>query len=311
MVLPEHERAFTEGTILFDCPEAGKPVSTWYKLVGDLSTEFPVLITLHGGPGAGHKYLSSLLDIYDRHRIPILFYDQIGCGLSTHFREKMGDGNFWTIDLFIRELDNLIDTLGLRARGFFILGQSWGGVLAGSYASRQPIGLKKVIIASGPADLGLYAQGAQLLLNQLPEDMQRTIEDCEKRGDYSSPEYEAVSQVWAKKHLCRLDPWPQPLKDASADLRSDPTAYMTMQGPSEFRVIGSLRGWEGWSKAHLISVPTLLLNGRYDEVTDVCMKPWFQRIPRVRWVTFEEASHMSHWEARERYVEVVGEFLVD
>jgi proline-specific peptidase len=209
-------------------PNAGKPVSTWYRVTGDLSCPGPALVLLHGGPGAGHNYLSSLLDIYDRFHIPIVMYDQIGAGHSTHFREKMGDEEFWKIDIFIRELDNLIDHLGLREEGFHILGQSWGGVLAGSYASLQPIGLRKVVIASGPSDISLYIKGTRELLAQLPEDVQKTIKDCERRGDYESPEYERASAVYAARYVCRTDPWPQPLKDTFANLKDDPTAYLTM-----------------------------------------------------------------------------------
>jgi L-proline amide hydrolase len=221
-------RPTTEGRIAFNAPNAGKPAETWYKIVGDLSTATPALILLHGGPGAGHNYLVSHLDLYDRHQIPIVFYDQIGAGKSTHFRERMGDEDFWTVSLFHRELDNLIDHLGLRKNGFYVLGQSWGGVLAGSYASLRPVGLKKAIIASGPSDISLYVEGTNKLLAQLPKEVRKTIEDCEKRGDYDSPEYEKASAVFAARHVCRLDPWPQPLQDTFANLKDDPTTYMTM-----------------------------------------------------------------------------------
>lgn len=61
--------------------------------------------------------------------------------------------------------------------------------------------------------------------------------------------------------------------------------------------------------AQRISVPTLLINGRYDAARDSVVAPWFALIPRVRWVTFAESSHMPHLEERERYMEVVSGFL--
>ncbi|KAF2676385.1 proline-specific pep [Lentithecium fluviatile CBS 122367] len=221
----------------------------------------------------------------------------------------MGDEEFWSVGLFIQELENLVVHLGLRQHGFFLLGQSWGGVLAGAYAAGRPAGLRKVVIASGPSDMSLYIEGTRELLNQLPEDVRKTIEECERKGDYDSPEYEEASAVFAARHVCRMDPWPQPLQDTFANLKDDPTAYLTMQGPSEFHVIGLLRSWEGWSKAHLINVPVLLTNGRFDEVQDISMKPWFDKIAKVKWVTFAHSSHMAHWEERERYMEVIGDFL--
>lgn len=149
----------TEGEVAFDVPNAGKPCKTWYKILGSLEqTTAPVLIGLHGGPGSGHEYLAPLADLYQPYGIPTLLYDQLGCGRSTHLREKMGDTEFWTFDLFIKELDNLIDHLKIRKRGFFLLGQSWGGVLGATYAMRGGEGLKKLVISSGPASIPLYGE---------------------------------------------------------------------------------------------------------------------------------------------------------
>lgn len=152
-----------EGEIAFDVPDAGRPCKTWYKILGSLESTSPVLIALHGGPGAGHDYLVPLVDIYKLYGVPIVLYDQIGCARSTHLKDKMGDEDFWSFDLFIRELDNLIDSLDLRNRGFYLLGQSWGGVLASAYAMHQPLGkspagLRKLVIASGPASIPLYGK---------------------------------------------------------------------------------------------------------------------------------------------------------
>jgi pimeloyl-ACP methyl ester carboxylesterase len=116
----------SEGEVAFDVPNAGKPCKTWYKVLGSLEdTTSPVLIGLHGGPGSGHEYLVPLADLYGSYEIPTVLYDQIGCGGSTHLQEKAGDAEFWSFDLFIRELDNLIDYLEIRERGFCVLGQSW------------------------------------------------------------------------------------------------------------------------------------------------------------------------------------------
>lgn len=158
----------SEGEVAFDVPDAGKECKTWYKIFGSLESKSPVLITLHGGPGAGHDYLVPLADIYQKYGLPVVMYDQIGCARSTHIRDKAGDEDFWSFELFISELDNLIDKLHLRERGFYLLGQSWGGVLASAYAMHQPqgkspSGLKKLVIASGPASIPLYGERACIL----------------------------------------------------------------------------------------------------------------------------------------------------
>ena len=117
--------SIAEGEIPFDAPGTSKPCKTWYKVIGDLTT--PPLVALHGGPGAGHEYMTSLTDLHDKYKIPVIYYDQVGCGRSTRFPEKNGDSSFWTFNLFLMELENLVKHFNLHQLGFYILGQSWGG----------------------------------------------------------------------------------------------------------------------------------------------------------------------------------------
>ncbi|KAI0802644.1 Alpha/Beta hydrolase protein [Xylaria sp. FL0064] len=299
-----------EGEVDFDAPGADKPCKTWYKIYGDpKSHPGPTLVALHGGPGAGHEYLSPFIDIYEKYNIPVVFYDQVGCGRSTHFQEKYGDTTFWTFDLFIKELDNLVDHLKLREKGFSLIGQSWGGMLGGAYASLQPRGLKKLILAGAPASIPLMMKGSRELLEALPEPARTTLEECDKRGDHESEEFENAAKEFYGRHVCRLDPYPADVLCAFKNLKDDPSVYHTMQGPSEFVIVGSFKDWEGWQDAHKIEAETLLLNGRYDEATDQCIKPWFDHIPKVKWVTLENSSHMSHFEERDRFIQLTGEFL--
>ncbi|KAI4861223.1 proline iminopeptidase [Hypoxylon rubiginosum] len=303
------DRPTLEGEISFQAPGAAEPGKTWYKIIGKL--ESTPLIALHGGPGTGYEYMDPLIDLYDKHGIPIIFYDQVGCGRSTHYRERMGDGSFWTFDLFIEELDNLVDHLELRQKGFYILGQSWGGMLGAAYATRCPRGLKKLILAGSPASIPLYAKAANYLLSQLPPDVRDTLQECIEKGDFESPEYQAASLVFYKRHFCRIYPFPEPIQIGFKNLEDDPTAYLTMQGPSEFVINGTFKDWEGWKGAHNIKAETLLLNGRYDEAMDSCIEPWFKTIPKVKWAILENSAHMTHWEERERFMQLCGAFLTD
>ncbi|KAI0144839.1 Alpha/Beta hydrolase protein [Pestalotiopsis sp. NC0098] len=299
-----------EGEVAFDAPGAGKPCKTWYKILGDLGPETTPLIALHGGPGGGHEYLKPLVDLHEKHGMTVIFYDQIGCGQSTHLQEKMGDDSFWTFDLFVKELDNLVDHLKLRENGFYLLGQSWGGMLGSTYAGLRPQGLKKLVLVSSPASIPLYLEGVQGLLADLPEETRKTLEECDRKGDHESEAFQNASLVWNKKHVCRIDPMPEPVQTAFKHLKEDPTSYLTMQGPSEFVIVGTaFKGWEGFKFGTDIEVPTLLINGKNDEVTNLCFEPWFRTIPKVKWVTLEGASHMSHWEERDRFIQLCGEFL--
>jgi proline-specific peptidase len=217
----------SEGTISISIPNAGRPCETWYKIVGDLSSGIP-LIALHGGPGAGHEYLLSLTDLHTKFRIPVLFYDQLGCGRSTHLPEKAGDESFWTVELFIHELNTVLSHFSLQKTGYYLLGQSWGGMLAGDFASSNPPGLKKLILADSPASSPLMEQGMQEMIKELPESVQKDIDECQKEGNFDSERYKSACQEFYVRHLCRLDPWPEDFLVSMTHLENDATVYRTM-----------------------------------------------------------------------------------
>ena len=224
------EPPITEGEVDFNVQGVSHPCKTWYKIYGELSntTKTPLII-LHGGPGAGHKYLLPFADLYQKFSIPVIFYDQLGNGNSTHLRDKNGDKEFWTEELFRRELDNLVDHLGLRSKGFDLLGHSWGGMLGSSYATFQPDGLRRLVIANSPASMMLWVKGIEGLLEKLPPGVADTIKKYEENGDFENKEYEDAITVVYKRHLCRVEPWPAPEVEAAlATLTGDPTVYGTM-----------------------------------------------------------------------------------
>jgi proline-specific peptidase len=223
----------SEGKIPIDIPQANKPCFTWYKIVGDLakSNKTP-LILLHGGPGCGHNYLLPFKDLWEKEQIPCIFYDQVGCGQSTRLREKRGDESFWTIELFIKELNNVIDHFDLRSRGFDILGQSWGGMLLAEYAILQPKGLRRCVIANSPASMPLWVEAAQTLLKGMPKDIQKVIAEADKERKYDTPEFKEANELFDRKHTYRVgvgEPWPGKYAGPSLNnLAEDDTVYWTM-----------------------------------------------------------------------------------
>nr|POF17454.1 l-amino acid amidase [Quercus suber] len=270
---PGQERPYPEptktGTIAFDYPKTGLKGDTSYKVWGSLDSGKTPLICLHGGPGAAHNYLLPVSLVFQDYGVPVVMYDQIGCGKSTHFPDKKGDGTFWFPQLFMDELENLKAALGITV--FDLFGQSWGGMLAGQYAiERQPQGLRKLIISDSPSDMLVWVQVADELRKGLPNDVQETLTRCEREGKTDTEEYEKAVEVFYSRHLCRVLPFPTELNDSFAQIKEDPTVYETMNGPSEFFVIGTLKGWgitEDLNKITEKTVPggLLLLNGFYDE----------------------------------------------
>ena len=278
---------------------------TWYRVTGDLSARKAPLVVLHGGPGCTHDYVDAFKGLAARGRA-VVHYDQLGNGRSTHLRDK--GANFWTPRLFLDELENLLRHLNIDGR-YHVLGQSWGGMLAAEHAVTQPKGLRALVIANSPASMELWVREANRLRDELPPQVQATLLRHERAGTTEDPEYKEAVRVFYDRHVCRVTPWPEEVARTFKAIDEDPTVYMTMNGPSEFHVIGNLKTWSIIDRLDRIRVPTLLISGRYDEAAPAVVQPFADRIKDVRWEIFENSSHMPHVEETERCLKVVGDFL--
>lgn len=279
---------------------------TWYRVTGELASGRLPLVVAHGGPGCTHDYVDSFKDLAER-GWPVVHYDQLGNGRSTHLRGI--DPGFWTVALFLDELDNLLRHLDIRQ--YVLLGQSWGGMLAAEHGVRQPAGLRGLVIANSPASMALWREAAAGLRAELPAEVQATLDRHEAAGTTDSAEYRAASQVFYARHVCRVQPLPVEVARTFAAIDADPTVYHAMNGPTEFHVIGSLRDWSVIERLERIQVPTLLISGRHDEATPACVEPFDRLIPDARWRIFEQSSHMPHVEEREACMATVAVFLTE
>ncbi|AZC16224.1 MULTISPECIES: proline iminopeptidase-family hydrolase [Pseudomonas] len=281
------------------------PYQTWYRITGDLDSGYTPLVIIHGGPGCTHDYLDAFSDIASSGR-PVIHYDQLGNGHSTHLPEK--DPAFWNLQLFLEELDNLLDHLRI-SNDYALLGQSWGGMLASAHAARQPAGLRALIVANSPADMRTWVEEANRLRQLLPEDVQQTLLEHERVGNYGAAEYLAASRVFYDRHVCRISPWPDEVARTFAQVDADPTVYHAMTGPNEFHIIGNTKDLSIVDGLHRIKVPTLLISGRHDEATPTVVKPFLDLVPDIRWALFEASSHMPHIEERMACMGTVVKFL--
>lgn len=216
-----------DGEVDYYVPSAGKTCKTHYWISGDLKSGKPPLIVAHGGPGSTHLYVATHIELTKTHGIPVILYDQIGNGLSSHLPEKKGDESFWTVQLFIDELDNLLEKLKISDR-YDLLGHSWGGMLGSSFAVRQPKGLRRLVLASSVACIQDWIDAGQRLQKQLPPDVQTTIEKHETAGTTDSEEYEQAMEVFYSRHICRVDPLPSGFILDSEWMVRDNTVYHTM-----------------------------------------------------------------------------------
>ena len=221
-------QGFATGEIDFVVPSTGQTTKTWYKVYGDLANKKRrPLVVLHGGPGVVHDYMLSLSDLWTKNEVPVIFYDQIGGGMSTHIPDKKGDTEFWTIKLFIAELHNLLKYFKIED-DFDLLGNSWGAMFAAEFAVTQPKGLKNLVLASGPASMPLFITSQKEKLAQLPQELQDTLKKHEDAGTTDDPEYMQAAMPFLLKHVCRVKPPPQEFMVCLQWLEKDPTVYHTM-----------------------------------------------------------------------------------
>jgi len=271
----------------------------WYRRLGE-GDALPVLL-LHGGPGAAHDYMLPLAERLSEHR-PAIVYDQLGCGRA----DKPDDTSLWTVDRSVTEVDQVRAALGLEH--CHLLGQSWGGWLAIDYMARGPVGVAGLVLASTSASIAQFVAGARRLIDALPEPHRTALQELGARGEYDHPDYRAAEQEFYRHHLCRMNPWPEALVRSSDQMEGN-QVYLTMNGPTEFDVIGRLRTWDRTPDLGRIDVPTLITCGRYDEITPACSETIAEGIPDARVVVFEESAHVAHLEEAEAYAGTVEEFL--
>jgi proline-specific peptidase len=269
----------------------------WYRAVGGGSGT--PLLCLHGGPGATHNVLESLEALADRRRV--IFYDQLGCGKS----ERPSDPALWTVDRFVAELAQVRKALKLRRLHLF--GSSWGGILAMQYVLDRKADLQSLILCGSPASMPRWTAGCEELLAQQPPEIVKVIRDHEASGFIACPEYQAATLGFYREHMCRLTPWPAGLERSFAGFGY--LVYLTMNGPSEFSVTGTLKDWDVMDRLGEIKMPTLLVGGRYDECRPAHLEEMHSLIPRSQLAIIEDASHLCFAEQPAEFTTLINSFL--
>jgi proline-specific peptidase len=273
----------------------------WYRSVGPDTGGGTPLLCLHGGPGFTHYYLEPLEALADRRQV--IFYDQLGCGRS----DRPDDLSLWTVDRFVGELAQVRATLGLDRLHLF--GSSWGGMLAMQYTLDRRPALDSLILCGSPASMTRWVSDCDELLAAQPEEVRRVIREHEAAGFTACPEYQSAILGFYRQHVCRLSPWPAGFERSFAEAGYD--VYNTMNGPSEFTVSGTLKTWDVMDRLSEITVPALLVGGRYDECTPGHMAEMHRRIAGSQLATIEDASHLCFAEQPETFNALVNKFLAE
>ncbi len=264
---------------------------TWYRIAGDAEAPGKApLLCLHGGPGATWHHMEPYADLAEGRRV--VCYDQLGCGNSAI--SEPHDPSMWTLELYLREITAVREALGLGE--CHIIGHSWGGMLGMAYAITRPAGLVSLVVESSPASVPFWLTELDGLRAELPADVEQTLRRHEAAGTTDSEEYQATMMAFYDRHVCRVRPWPDWLQRTFDGLEANPEVYFTMNGPSEFHVIGPLKDFDITADLGSVDVPTLLFCGEFDEVTPATVAQARDGIKGSELVVMPGCSHMSQAE---------------
>ncbi|KAF5309300.1 hypothetical protein D9611_015005 [Ephemerocybe angulata] len=297
--------AYTDGTVPFLVD--GEELKTYYRIYGSISDDnLPPLIAVHGGPGLVGYYLSPLSKLVDRNgRQPVIIYDQVGNGRSSHFPDKGPE--FITIKLFVDELENLIAKLGIKE--YHILGHSFGGCLGAEFeAERHPPGLKSLILSNSLADMKLFAQSEAERLatfdnaDELGAAFAKGMEDPKAfRAALDTFNGRWASRYFTERPLPEdIDPFLWWFGDEEKGIEGDYTVSGKMVEDKTWTILGRI---------HQIRVPVFLITATDDFVQSYTAEPFFWGLKRIKWINLEHSSHLPFWEEPENYMNLVGKWL--
>lgn len=265
------------------------------------------LLLLNGGPGLTHEYFECFENFLPQERIEFIYYDQLGCGNS----DNPNDTSMWDLARFVEEVEQVRTTLGLNKENFYLLGHSWGGILAMQYALKYQEHLKGLIISNMMAscpDYGKYAK--DVLSKTIPPAVLDSIRMIEAKGDFQNPKYmELLMPHFYAHHICRLplDQWPEPMTRSLGKMNQ--SLYVTMQGPSEFGLAGKLILWDIKADLPKLTVPTLSIGSKHDTMDPEHMKWISTQVQNGSYLFCPEGSHMSMYDDQQIYMTGLIKFI--
>jgi proline iminopeptidase len=279
--------------------------NVWTKRIGN-NPKIKLLL-LNGGPGATHEYFECFENFLLPEGVELIYYDQLGCGLSDNPK----DTTMWDLGRFVEEVEQVRKALNLNKDNFYLLGHSWGGILAMQYALKYQDNLKGLIISNMMSSCPAYGKYAQeVLAPQFDQKVLDTIRQIEAKGDFQNPKYmELLMPNFYAKHICRLDPWPEPLNRGLSKMNQ--SLYVTMQGPSEFGIGGNLINWDVTKELPKIKTPTLTIGGAHDTMDPEHMKWMSTQVLHGRNITCPNGSHMSMYDDQKNYFPGLIQFIKD
>lgn len=293
-------------------PEAGVrmiPIETaagtfnvWTRKFGD-NPKVKVLL-LHGGPAMGCEYMECFRDFFPKEGFEFYEYDQLGCNRS----DQPDNDDLWTTPRFVEEVEQVRKALGMTKDNFYILGNSWGGILGMEYALKYQDNLKGLIVSNMQGSIPEYAKYNAVLRSQMRKSLIDSLEAFEKKEDFKNPVYmDLVMKEYYTKHICRLAEWPDAVNRSFSHMNEH--IYVLMQGPSEFKVGGRLIDWDIMKQLKTIKTPTLMIGAKYDTMDPAAMEAMSKMVQKGRYLYCPEGSHLSMWDDQQHYYPGIIQFI--
>ncbi|MER3471980.1 MAG: proline iminopeptidase [Chitinophagaceae bacterium] len=281
---------------------AGK-FNVWTKRFGN-NPKIKVLL-LHGGPAAGHEYMEAFESFFPKEGIEFYEYDQLGASYS----DQPKDSSLWTVDRYVDEVEQVRKALNLDKNNLYVLGQSWGGILALEYALKYQDNIKGLIISNMVPSIPDYNKYADnVLAKDIDPKILAEIKDLEAKKQFDNPRYEELLMPnFYMKHVCRLQQWPEPCVRAFKHINKD--IYVMMQGPSEFGASGRLANWDRKADLSKITVPTLTIGAKYDTMDPEQMKWMSTQVKNGSYLYCPNGSHMAMWDDQQTYMNGVIKWI--
>jgi proline iminopeptidase len=275
----------------------------WTKRFGN-NPRIKVLL-LHGGPAMTHEYMECFESFFPKEGFEFYEYDQLG----SYYSDQPTDSSLWTTARFVEEVEQVRQAIGADKSNFYLLGNSWGGILAMEYALKYQNNMKGLIVANMVASAPEYGKYAEeVLAPQMNPKVLAEIRAIEAKKDFANPRYmELLMPNFYAEHLCRLPEFPDPVNRSFKHANS--VIYTMMQGPSEFGISGRLAAWDIKNRLKEITVPTLMIGAKHDTMDPKAMEEQSKMVKNGSYLYCPNGSHLSMWDDQQVFMNGVIKWI--
>lgn len=275
----------------------------WTKRFGN-NPRIKILL-LHGGPAMTHEYMECFESFFPKEGFEFYEYDQLGSSYS----DQPTDSSLWVTERFVDEVEQVRKAIGADKNNFYVLGNSWGGILAMEYALKHQQNMKGLIVANMVASAPEYGRYAEeVLARQMNPNVLAEIRAIEAKKDYQNPRYmELLLPNFYKQHLCRLAEWPDPVNRSFK--HANETIYTMMQGPSEFGISGRLATWDIKNRLKEITIPALMIGAKYDTMDPKAMEEQSKIVKNGSYLYCPNGSHLAMWDDQKVFMDGVIKWI--